>query len=211
VTLINRFIAFRPFAYHVTQGPNLTGVARARKLFPAADLIRRSGETHLLGTRREKARPITVEGQTYVLQDQKPLIFANAELQAGWREADFVEFLDQHVFFWPGVDSGPIKYGARLLDHYEGERPAVLRVGVVELFDANLELTPLFCAFNSGAPRMQGSRRGARGPDLFLPAHRFPRPAGKAIELVFRGGVNLPSGAEFRTVEGTWVPLESAV
>ena len=154
---------------------------------------------------------ITVEGEPFVLQDQKPLIVANAELQAGWTEADFVEFLNRHVFFWPGVESGPITYGARLLGHYEDDRPAVLRVRTARLIPANVDLPPLFCAFNSGAPRMQAGLRVPRGPDLFLPGPEFARPAGKAVELVFRGSVALPPETEFRTLAGAWAFLKSVI
>jgi hypothetical protein len=145
------------------------------------------------------------------LQDQKPLIVANAKLHSAWVEGDFVEFLNQHVFFWPGVHSGPIKYGARLLDHYEEDRPAVLRVNTAQLIHANANVPPLFCAFNSGAPRMQSGRRVPRGPDLFLAASEFSRPASQAVELVFRGTITLPLDAEFRTPHGEWATLKSAL
>jgi hypothetical protein len=209
--VVDRFVALRPFVFHVTRAANLAGLATTGKLYPAADLIRRSGQTHLLRRRRRGPEPVVADGQTFVLQDQAPLIAANAELYAGWDEGDFVSFLNHHVYFWPGVASGPIRYGARLLEHYEQERPAVLRMRTARLLQTNTDLEPLFCAFNSGAPRMNDGYRVPRGPDLFLPAAEFPRPAGKAVEMVFRGPVRLPTETEFRTLDGTWARLESAV
>jgi hypothetical protein len=93
VNFIDRFAELRPFAYHVTRAANLQNVARAQKLFPAADLIRRSAQLHLLRLRRSDPRPIAADGQTFVLQDQRPLIVANDELHSGWTGRDFVEFL----------------------------------------------------------------------------------------------------------------------
>ena len=81
------------------------------------------------------------------------MILANVQLDPTWTEGDFIEFLNEHVFFWPGVKLGPIRYGARLLDHYEEQSPAVIRVCTATLLAENRLLTPLFCAFNSGAPR----------------------------------------------------------
>ena len=208
---IDRFIEIRPFAYHVTQRANLARLARSRRLYPAADLIRRSGELSVLRARRGDQRPLNVDGEAVVLQDQRPLILANAQLDPMWTEGDFIEFLNEHVFFWPGVKSGPIRYGARLLDHYEEQSPAVIRVCTATLLAENCLLTPLFCAFNSGAPRRQGGRCVRRGRDLFLPAATFPRSPGGAVELVFRGAVELPNGSEFATPAGHWVPLDDAV
>ncbi len=211
MTFIDRFIEIRPFAYHVTQRPNLRRLARTRQLHSAADLIRRSGELCLLRARRANPRPINVDGQVVVLQDQGPLLFANAQLDAEWTEGDFVEFLNEHVFFWPGIQSGPIKYGERLLSHYEQQGPAVIRVRTASLLAENHQLNPLFCAFNSGAPRMQGGRRVRRGRDLFLPAETFSRPPSGAVELAFRGTVALPSNSEFADPTGRWAPIEAAV
>jgi hypothetical protein len=158
----------------------------------------------LLRQRRETPTPIQVDGEPVILQDQLPLVFANAQLSTEWNEGDFVEFLNEHVFFWPGKADGPIKYGNRLLDHYEDQGPVVLRVRTGELLSANLGATPLFCPFNSGATSMQRGRRVPRGPDLFTSARSFPRTPGKAVELVFRGEVTLPQDSECRGSDGKW-------
>src|SRR4030095_3329018 len=85
------------------------------------------GRLELLRRLREIPTPIMVDGEIVILQDQSPLKFANVSLATGWSEGDFIEYLNEHVFFWPGKADGPIRYGARLLDPYEGKGPAVLR------------------------------------------------------------------------------------
>jgi hypothetical protein len=208
---LDQFLVLRPFAYHVTRAANLERLASTFKLFPAAELIRRSGESHLMRIRRTKPRTVVVDGKAFVLQDQQPLICANAELHNGWAEGDFVEFLNHHVFFWPGLASGPIKHGARLFEHYRADRPAVLRFNTRRLLQSNPDLVPLFCAFNSGAPRMQYGHRVPRGPDLFVSSGEFPRSPGKVVELVFRGVVTLPVDGQFHSSDGNWMPLKSPI
>jgi hypothetical protein len=185
VGFIDKYVQIRPYAYHVSQRANLARLARTRRLESSANLIRRADESELLRRRRDEPTRIQVDGDTVILQDQLPLVFASAQLAEGWSEGDFVEFINEHVFFWPGTAHGPIKYGDRLLEHYEEQGPAVLRVRTRALLSANPGMTPLFCPFNSGATRMQGGRRVSRGPDLFMPARSFPRTPGKAVELVF--------------------------
>ena len=204
---VERFLRLRTFAFHVTQRANLPRLSRTRRLLPAADLIRRSGELHLLRTRRTEPRHITVDGEVVVLQDQRPLIFANAALGPGWTEGDFVEFLNMHVFFWPGDSVGPIQYGERLWNRYAADSPGVLRIPSASLLAANRSLSPLFCAFNSGAPRMQHGQRVARGRDLFQPGNSFDRAPAKARELVFGGPVALPEETEVAVGRGQWAPI----
>ena len=151
MAFLEKYIEIRPYAYHVSHRANLPRLAQTRRLEPSAALIRRADRPELLRRRREAPTPIQVDGETVVLQDQLPLVFANAELAGEWGEGDFVEFLNRHIFFWPGNADRPIKYGARLLEHYEEQGPAVLRVCTRALLSANPDATPLFCSFNSGA------------------------------------------------------------
>jgi hypothetical protein len=183
-------------------------IARLLRLEPAAELLRNAGQESSRRARRRDLRRLQVEGETVILHDQNPLIIANAQLEDGWTEGDFVAFLDEHVFFWPGTDTQIVEPGRRLLDHYDGQ-DAVLRVSTEELFAANADYVPLFCPFNSGAPRQQGGKRGPRGPALFVPASEFPRPAGAAMELVFRAAVTLPPTIQVRTSDGSWHGLST--
>lgn len=204
---LREFCELRPFLYHVTERSNLPRLLRSRMMEPAAELIRRSGNHEWTERRRREPVAIEVDGETVVLKDQRPLIFANATLEGGWTERDFIRYLNEHVFFWPGTEAGSIKHGARLLARYEQSAPAVLRMGSREAFAANPERTPLFCPFNSGALRKQNGAPVARGPGLFAPAHNFPRPARAVVEVVVHGAVRLPDTTCVATSDGTWTPL----
>ncbi len=204
-----RFTILRPFLFHVTARENLLPLQHTRQLEPAAALIRRAGRTDILGSRRRRAVDIEVDGFRIALKDQAPLIFANAELAGGWTPEDFVAHLNEHVYFWPGREEGPVKHGARLLDHYAADAPLVLRVPTPSLFITNPSVTPLFCEFNSGAPRMQHGKKVSRGPHTFSTAEAFPRSAADVVELVFQSAVRLPVETEV-WLGGTWAPLGRA-
>lgn len=210
MSFLENYLKIRPFAYHVTNRANLGSLARRRRLQPSAELIRRAGRSDLVHRRREVPTPVEIDGEFVLLQDQLPLLMANADLVNGWDTGDLVAFLNEHVFFWPGTRQGPIRSGERLWEHYEHEGPAVLRFDARGLLSANPAAVPLFCPFNSGAPRMQNGRRVPRGPGLFTPASSFPRSPGKVVELVFRGEVALPTNTEVAGADGKWYPLSTA-
>ena len=200
------YLRLRPFSYHVTARENLLWLRRSRRLEPSAELLAAADRPDVLRERRTDY--VTVRGgeAEVVLKDQLPLIAANVELTGGWTFADFVEHLNRHVFFWPGTEEGPIGTGRRLLRSYADDSPAVIRVPTADLFTANESLEPLFCPFNSGAPRYHSGKPAPRGPDLYAPAGQFPRRASEVVELVFSGSVMLPSTACI--YDGTaWSPL----
>jgi hypothetical protein len=201
---ISDYLRLRPYAYHLTDSINVSSLASERQLRPVAELLESAGMNQWLRLRRRDPLRIAVEDQCVVLKDQRPLVMANVELAGDWAAGDFVEHLNRHVFFWPGRAEGPIKNGRRLFDAYEGAGSAVLRIPSVALIEANERVQPLFCAFNSGAPRMNGGRRAPRGPGLFAAASTFPRRASEVVELVFRGAVRLPDRTEIMTSDGRW-------
>jgi hypothetical protein len=201
------FVVLRPFVYHVTDRTNVRRLQKLRCVQPAAEMLRLARQENLIRQRRMKAIQIVVNGDTVLLKDQVPLIFANAKLPADWSEEDFIAHLNEHVYFWPGGLDKPVKSGARFHNHYLGEQPAVLRVPTADLLTANDGRVPLFCPFNSGAPRKQTGAAVPRGPDLFQPSAEFARTAGKVIELVFRCTVQLPATTELSLLPGIWTIL----
>lgn len=204
-----RFIKLRPFLFHVTARENLVSLQLTHRLEPAAELIRRAGRSELLAARRRSGVAIVVDGVRIELKDQAPLIFANAELAGGWTPDDFVAHLNEHVYFWPGCEDGPIKHGSRLLEHYAADAPLVIRIPTPALLAANISAVPLFCEFNSGAPRMQRGKKVPRGPHTFATAEAFPRGAAEVVELVFRSSVQLPQATDV-WLDGHWAPLSRA-
>jgi hypothetical protein len=194
---LDKFVSLRPFAYHLTDRSNVSRLRQTGIIQPAATLLRGPGRETEIRQRRKGPLHVIVDGDTVVIRDQRPLIFANIALWEGWASEDFTAFLNEHVYFWPGDSDGPVKSGLRLQNHYVKEQPAFLRIPTRDLFDANCHQPPLFCPFISGAPRKQAGKAVPRGPDLFQPADSFPRTAGQVVELVFRGTVQLPSTTVF--------------
>jgi hypothetical protein len=206
---ISEFLHLRPFVYHVTDRANLPRLQTDRGMRPAESWLADAKRRDLLGTWRPDSTALPLDGGVVVLKDQKPLIEANTLLTGGWTFGDFVTYLNRHVFFWPGRADGPIGPGSRLLQHYEAEGPAVLRLPTAELLAVNSSVAPLFCAFNSGSPRCQHGERVPRGPNLFTSADRFPRRASQVVELTFAAEIRLPASTELRADDG-WVSLFEA-
>lgn len=204
---LSDFAQVRPWVYHLTDGRNLAAIRHSQRLSTAAELLERAGRSAEMRQRRDQLVPVEVDGQTIVLKDQKPLALANADVSE-WSAGDFIEHLNRHVFFWPGTLQGPVKHGTRLFAAYNGAGIAILRVPTLDLLNANPRTAPLFCAFNSGAPRMQQGRRVRRGPDLFLPATAFPRRASEVVEMVFSSSMDLPSTTEVLMGDSEWIALE---
>lgn len=200
----------RPFAFHLTARSNLAILQQTRRLETAAALMKRASRLDLLDVRRTGPVTIEVDGRSVLLRDQSPLHEGNILFEGGWTLATLIEELNSRVFFWPGTDKGPIDYGQRHFERYEGEPLIVLRVPTEDLVASNAALEPQFCPFNSGAPRTNNGKGSPRGPKLFLGADRFERAPSEVIELTFRGSVTLPDscewaesyGAAWRTIGG---------
>lgn len=224
---IQRFIDIRSWLYHVTDRANLPRLKRLRTIETAAELLRLAGkEKEWLRVLRDEPLRLTIDGETAVLKDQGKLSFASTAL-LGCTEGDFIEYLNQHVFFWPGRDDGAIGSGQRMELHYEQDgikniesiickerysplAPAILRVPTAALFDANRDQPPLFCDFNSGAPRHQPGGRVPRHLKMFVSCGDCPRAAGDVVEVVFRAAVTLTSETEVRQEDGRWQRLTLA-
>jgi hypothetical protein len=204
---LEEYAELRPFLYHVTDRTNLARLRRLRRLDPAAALLVAGGRADMLRQRREQPFPLAVDGDVIVLKDQRPLQAANVHLADGWVFGDLVEYLNQHVFFWPGDALTAIASGQRLLEHYSAESPAVLRVRFLDLVRENPQTPPLFCPYNSGAPRMNGGKPVPRGPNLFRRAGACPRRRHEVIEVGFRGSVLLPATAQIAAGLDLWEPL----
>lgn len=202
---VDRYAEIRPYLYHLTDESNLDHVRKAEVLSCAAELMRRAGRSDLLRTRRQNHEPIEVNGTRVSLRDQKPLLSGNTELADGFSFEDFVEALNAMVFFWPGKDQGPIRSGENHFERYAIERPAMLRCRFQSLLSANPAAEPLFCVYNSGAPRCVNGKKSPRGPNIFLRAPDFPRAPSRVVEVTFIGEVALPSDMEVgKSSNGPW-------
>jgi len=195
---VDRYAEIRPYLYHLTDESNLDHIRKEKVLSCAAELMKRAGRADLLRTRRQGHEPIEVDGSAVSLRDQKPLLSGNMELTGGFTFEDVVEALNSRVFFWPGSHEGPTRPGENHFARYVSERPAILRCRFQSLMSANPSLEPLFCPYNSGAPRVVNGSKSPRGPDTFLKACDFPRKASGVVEVTFIDKVLLPQDAELR-------------
>ena len=130
------------------------------------------------------------------------------ELDRGLSFECFVQKLNELVFFWPGKEDGPIPYGHRHFERYQGEDVAMIRVKTKTLFDANKNATPRFSRYNSGSPRHALGKPSPRGEQTFMTADVFPRAPCKVVETVYPGSVILPEDSELGAAPGgPWEPL----
>jgi hypothetical protein len=179
-----------------------------RRLIPAATLLRLAGRLDLLCTPRRGSIAVVVEGRTIVLRDQKPLHKGNIRLPNGFRFEDFVESLNQRIFFWPGTSKTAILYGIRHFEHYEHEKPVLLRIKFQSLLDSNPGAVPLFCRFNSGSPRCSYGNRSPRGPNTFVSGDDFRETPSSVVEVTFDRQLTLPADTELgRRPTGPWQRL----
>jgi hypothetical protein len=184
------FVERRPYAYHLTAAENFQILRNSGVIRSAAELIERAGCSGLLRMRRHGPVPIQIGGKGAFLRDQDPLHEGNIRFEGGWQMADLVEELNRHVFFWPGTAAKPNDYGTRHYERYSrSEKLVIVRVPTASLINANPNVKPRFCRFNSGSPRCVGGHKSPRGPDTFLPAERFPGTASAVAELTFRGAI----------------------
>jgi hypothetical protein len=162
----------------------------------------------LMRKKRSGPERVTVEGETIVLRDQGPLYAGKAKFPRGYAFEDFVESLNSRIFFWPGTSKTPILYGIRHFEHYEHEKPVLLRIKFQSLLDSNPRAVPLFCRFNSGSPRCSYGNRSPRGPDTFVSADDFRETPSRVVEVTFDRQLTLPADTEFgRHPTGPWQPL----
>ena len=200
------FARSRPYLYHLTARENLAGIAAERRLRSAAQSLEAAGRGWEKRVRRPEGRPIRVDGRTVHLRDQGPLRRGNVGLRDGWTFEDLVEYLNHHVFFWPGTAEGPNDYGQRHFARYQQLTPdelAILRIPTQALIQANLDKGPGFSRCNSGSPRWSGGKIAERGPNTFVGAEQFDGAAGRVVEVVYVGQVRLPAEVE-------WAPSLSA-
>jgi hypothetical protein len=209
--VLDHFLTIRPYLFHLTAQGTLNRIVATRALEPASRLQQVNGQAPLrLSPRRQHLR-LEIDGHTVWIRDQQPLRAGHIAFDAGWDLRRLLAHLDGHVFFWPGGEDGPIPVGQHHFERYAAERPALLRIPTTSLLTANPCLQPLFCRFNSGAPRTVLGRRSPRGSATFVHAEAFPGRASQVQEVVFTQPVRLPRGTQLGSdYRGPWLPLLDA-
>ena len=202
---INHFSRLRPYLYHLTSRGNIRFVQEDMVLKSANTLFTEAGVTELSRLRRCGHKRLTVGNRLIDIRDQDPLHAGKISFSAGWTLDDFVAYLNNFVFFWPGWEHGPVLSGRNHFTRYSSERPIILRALARELLTANTDAEPLFCRYNSGGPRCVNGEGSPRGPQTFLPASKFDLPPTRVVEVTFRTTVRLPTSIQVGdSLDGPW-------
>lgn len=205
VVSLDAFLKSRPWMYHLTARENLPGILATHRLCSAAVLLAHATVT--VRHRRPESVPVPTPWGTVLIRDQKPLHPGHLKLQPGFSFEDLIELLNRHVFFWPGTDAGPSRYGRTHFARYASSAPVFLRLPTRRLFERYPDAVRL-CRYNSGAPRTVRGQKSPRGPDLFLPPERFSGNPSAVVEVAIPTDVELPDGTQRATTpSGPWAPF----
>jgi hypothetical protein len=191
-----------PYCYHVTFDVNLGLIKASRYLYSADALLSFAGVAKSY-RRRMSEKLIRVKGRMVMLRNQRALDPRALDLSPNCNLSDYVAFLNQRTYFWPGTSSGPVAEGIRMLEVRGPSVPAaVIRVGSRPLMEANKHATALVATFNTGKT---GSRKANRRQafDLVQPFTDYSKAAEDIIEVSFMNAVRLPKCSEYyaQTIE----------
>ena len=178
-----------PFLWHFTAAEHID---RMKRMDCAATLLRAAGCDKLIRERRKFSLTLCVNGEKVTLRDQhESLEKVKLPSDSGWSLADYIEYLNGFVFFFPGGKDGrPIKESEGFVKkYYCGKQQQALCIPTKELFMANQGTPPQFSSYNSGA----FSLNIPRGPNTFVCGEKFKGNPPKVVEVVFRCGAKLPT------------------
>jgi hypothetical protein len=195
-------IAHWTHCYHVTAVVNLRGIRRSRVLLPAATLFRRMDQSDLLSCRRTHDVQLRFQNQEVLVRNQTPLDPDHIDLGSTETFDEYVAYLNSHVFFWPGMASGPTPDGVRMFRRTAGVKSAMIRVLTRSLLGANEGSVVHLSTCNTGASWVGEGKKTQRGIGVFQWAASFAEPPEKIEEISFHGSVNLPDDSECSTRVG---------
>ena len=198
----------RPFLYHLTSQENISRIRSLARLESAERLLIRAGRPDWLNARRIGPRLLNVGEDCVRLGHQDFLHEGAIAFESGWDLGKLIGYINRHVFFWPGSVNGAIDYGRNHFEHFASKQPLLLRVGFYQLLLANPGIDPLFCRYNSGAPRVVNGRKSPRGQSTFRHAESFDGHPSDVVEVVFEQQVVLPRGTQIGlSYDGPWTTL----
>jgi hypothetical protein len=142
---------------------------------------------------------IRVGGQTVVLRNQRALNPQALDLPFDCSLSDYVAFLNNRVYFWPGTSVGPIAEGVRLLSHGSSVPSAIIRVDSKSLLESNEQAAILVATCNTGATWVNGSDKSLRALDLFRPLSEYSDDPRAIVEVSFINAARLPKCSEYLT------------
>ena len=171
---------------HYTGRENFETIKKGGCIKSAWDLMNGAEKKSSATQKREECKPLASGA---VLRDQKPLT-NRIKFSDDMRFHEYVQYLNQHVFFWPTRYVGNNRRHS-FLHKYPGECEIWF-----QLCDSEKENKVLFSRYNSGAtPRSPKQHKRSR--NMFRPIQC--RTAKESIvEIVFERSVKLPYNTKYR-------------
>lgn len=197
---IEEFCERSPYLYHLTSVENLKSILNSGEIYSTNEILNRSSLTDeealmILREKRDDHVYVDVNGVEFMIRDQKPISIKalTKTLTHGWTSQQFLETLNDRVFFWPSISRLNIHFAK-----YQHEKPKIIRVDSREMIELN-EARLKFCHLNSGATRCHPKWKAPppRGADTFVPVESFLHPARNVAEVTFDTFCVLP--------EQTWI------
>lgn len=206
----------RPFLFHFAPESNRTSLSCDRTMYSTQNTVQKLWEYNkeqiasvkdFLSTPRIQSIQLRLDNSTsrfVTLNDQQPLRESQF-LGLSCTFGEYVALLNSFVFFWPGDGDGPMPGGRRAAGFAKKYKDyGCLRVPVRDAW--NDKQSPLFCEYNSGAPRKCNGIE--RGSEIFQSADSGLLRAGQVVEVVFKGVFSIPDSAEWRSPgKAKWEPL----
>lgn len=191
---ITEFIKSREYLYHLTDERNVALILAKRKLISTQEIVNistltNSEKAEFLRNKRVGHKSIILSKSEDIIQirDQDPISMKSLA-RAAKVPGDFLEILNQRVFFWPTLKDLNIHF-----ERYRDEKPIILRFSTADIVELNSQ--PEFCHLNSGAPRCSphyGGNPAPRDRSIFKIAQNFDLPKGRVREFTLVGSADLP-------------------
>ncbi len=182
---LDHFAQLRPRLYHLTSRGNCDRILQSRRIDCASSLLRLGKRPDLMSMPRRAIEEVRIDGTCVTIRDQAVLHEGNIAFEPGWSFQDVVQALNDHVFYWPGNERGPIRPGLNHFKRYNTPDNVVMSLATGDVLRANADRSPKFCRFNSGSPRCVSGRKSPRGPSTFVEADRFSGTASAVVEFVY--------------------------
>jgi hypothetical protein len=196
---VNQFARQWPYCFHVTFAVNLGLIKTFGCLYSAKTLLSIAGEIRSCH-RRMTEQVIYVRGQPVVLRNQRALNPQALDLPCDCSLDDYIAFLNERAYFWPGTSTGPVADGIHLLAGHGSPMPAaMIRVGSKSLMELNEHAAIYVATCNTGASWADGSGKSRRAPDFFRPLPEYSGDSQAIVEVSFVKSARLPNCSEYST------------